>query len=598
MRDFMESLYKMNPSKMAAVHVLDMVIAANKVLLPLPIIGAIAEAGEEGIFGSVGGAVGMSLLGLAMNVVLPRVRDYIVGEVRHNTQKEITLNMVDSVYKRELDTMLGAPTGSCALITSKNYGSVGLIAPTLYSDILPIFTETFGLSAALTYYYGLVGVAPVLILAAYSVSAFLRESMSSKLKEENSLLMRESFMVLMGAINNYQIAHQYGNTKFELDKLNKALSKMESSYNQVQKEGEKNSLFLSSLSQVSIVAVILYTLMRNPSGVLKMKDLLPFIYYVFRFSSLLDSLPSKINTLYMGLLDTRLISNFFDTKSSIAEPVNSKYLGMKSAPRITFENVSFSYGENKPSLSDISFTVEPKQKVAIMGSTGSGKSTLLKLLQRFYNFSGKISLDGNDITAISTEDLRSSISVVSQETGLMEGTILSNINYGDLKAQEGDILSAAKHAGLKFERQRFFGSVQQQGSNFSGGEKQRIAIARALLKKGAHIFLLDEPTSALDHETSREVLKTLDQLTGFATTLIVTHDPNVAVNADRIVYFEHGKIVETGTYQELMDLKGSFYKQVLVQCDKLGVSVEDIKPLNKREEDEAVEYLEWRNSRV
>lgn len=300
----------------------------------------------------------------------------------------------------------------------------------------------------------------------------------------------------------------------------------------------------------------------------------------------------------MGLLDTRLISNFFDTKSSIAEPVNSKYIGMKSAPRITFENVSFSYGENKPSLSNISFTVEPKQKVAIMGSTGSGKSTLLKLLQRFYNFSGKISLDGNDITAISTEDLRSSISVVSQETGLMEGTILSNINYGDLKAQEGDILSAAKHAGLKFEKQRFFGSVQQQGSNFSGGEKQRIAIARALLKKGAHIFLLDEPTSALDHETSREVLKTLDQLTGFATTLIVTHDPNVAVNADRIVYFEHGKIVETGTYKELMDLKGSFYKQVLVQCDKLGVSVEDIKPLNKREEDEAVEYLEWRNSRV
>lgn len=598
MRDFMESLYKMNPSKMAAVHVLDMVIAANKVLLPLPIISAIAEAGEEGIFGSVAGAAGMSLLGLAMNVVLPRVRDYIVGEVRHNTQKEITLNMVDSVYKRELDTMLGAPTGSCALITSKNYGSVGLIAPTLYSDILPIFTETFGLSAALTYYYGLVGVAPVLILAAYSVSAFLRESMSSKLKEENSLLMRESFMVLMGAINNYQIAHQYGNTKFELDKLNKALSKMESSYNQVQKEGEKNSLLLSSLSQVSIVAVILYTLMRNPSGVLKMKDLLPFIYYVFRFSSLLDSLPSKINTLYMGLLDTRLISNFFDTKSSIAEPVNSKYLGMKSAPRITFENVSFSYGENKPSLSNISFTVEPKQKVAIMGSTGSGKSTLLKLLQRFYNFSGKISLDGNDITAISTEDLRSSISVVSQETGLMEGTILSNINYGDLKAQEGDILSAAKHAGLKFERARFFGSVQQQGSNFSGGEKQRIAIARALLKKGAHIFLLDEPTSALDHETSREVLKTLDQLTGFATTLIVTHDPNVAVNADRIVYFEHGKIVETGTYKELMDLKGSFYKQVLVQCDKLGVSVEDIKPLNKREEDETVEYLEWRNSRV
>lgn len=598
MRDFMESLYKMNPNKMAAVHVLDIAIAANKVLSPLPMLNALVEVAEEGVFNSLPGAVGASLLGLALNVVLPRVRDYIVGEVRHNTQKEITVNMVDSVYKRELDTMLGAPTGSCALITSKNYGSVGLIAPTLYSDILPIFTETFGISAALTYYYGLIGAAPLVILAAYSLSAFLRENMTSKLKEENSLLMRESFMVLMGAINNYQIAHQYGNTKFELDKLNKALTKMESSYNLVQKEGEKNSLFLSSLSRLGVLSIVLYTIMQTPGSALKIEKFLPFIYYILQFNSILDVLPSKINTLYMGLLDTKLISNFFQTTSSIVEPVNSERFCMKSAPRITFEKVSFSYGENKPGLDNISFTVEPKQKIAIMGSTGSGKSTLLKLLQRFYNFTGKISVDANDITSISTEDLRSSISVVSQETGLMEGTILSNINYGDLKAGEDDVLSAAKHAGLKFEKSRFFGAVQQQGSNFSGGERQRIAIARALLKKQAHIFLLDEPTSALDHETSKDVLKTLDQLTSFATTLIVTHDPNVAVNADRILYLEKGKIVESGTYQELMAQKGSFYKQVLVQCDKLGVSVEDIKPLGNREEESTVEYLEWRNSRV
>src|SRR5690606_31509314 len=122
---FIEYYYNTNPKKMAVVHILDLVIAANKVLFPLPIINAIAEAGEEGVLNTFSTAAGISLLGFSLNIILPRIRDYIVGEVRNNTQKKITIDMVKSVYGRELDNILGTPSGSCAVLTSKNYGSIG-----------------------------------------------------------------------------------------------------------------------------------------------------------------------------------------------------------------------------------------------------------------------------------------------------------------------------------------------------------------------------------------------------------------------------------------------------------------------------------------
>ena len=313
-----------------------------------------------------------------------------------------------------------------------------------------------------------------------------------------------------------------------------------------------------------------------------LKDLILFIYCTFRLNSILSYLPVEIGNFYQGLLDTKLLVDFFDERPKIAEPKMPLIFKLTKAPRIEFKSVSFAYIAGKQNLRDISFVLEPGKRVAIMGSTGSGKTTILKLIQRFYDYQGQILINGMDIKLLSTKDLRGGLSVVSQETGITGKTVFKSIRYGDLQAEEREVFAAAERAGLSFERHRFFSSIQQQGADFSGGERQRISIARSLLKKEAYIFLLDEPTSALDQETSRRILESLDRETRNATTLIVTHDPNVAINADYIVYLDQGTIIERGNFEELLRLKGAFYRQILVQCEKLGIKIEDIRPINRQ----------------
>lgn len=603
---FFNYLYNYNYSrkgKMLLANALELVITANKIIMPYFVLNTISGTNSNNenstqipLAATAAGA------GILLNTILPRFRDILISQARHEIQKDITLDMIKSVYGRELDTLLGAPTGSCAVITSKNYGSVGLVVPTFFSDIVPAISETIGISGILSYSYGSIGLSPLVILASYLYVAFLREKNSVKLKEDNSLLMRQSFGALMGSINNYQIAHQFGNTSHELAKLNNALSLMESSYNQVHDKGQRDALLLSVINLLGGIGTGGYLCLKDAHPSLSLTDIAMLTYYLFRFSSILDNLPQKINTFYTGLIDSKLIINFLKTESKISEPKVSLDFHLDNPPSVEFRNVTFKYQEDQQDfIQDINFSIRAGQKVAIMGPTGSGKSSLLKLLQRFYDFEGQILINDIDITEVSTDSLRAQLSVVTQESNLLENTIFDNIKYGDLQANEEDVFAAAKFAKISFDRYRFFESVKQQGANFSGGEKQRINIARSLLKKNSYIFLLDEPTSSLDQATSHEVLRILDKLTNVATILIVTHDPNVAVNADYILYVDKGKIIEEGKFFELMEKKADFYKQIAIQCDNLGISVDDIKPIKEQievsSEDCLNNFVEWRVGR-
>lgn len=517
-------------------------------------------------------------------VLLPRISNVLISQVRRDSEKQITLDMVRSIYyERELDTLLSAPSGAVAILVNKNYGSIGPIVPALFSNIMSIISETLGISFALCFNYGEIGVLPVVTLGAYLVAAFFREKRSTEIKEQNSLLMRETFGALLYAVNSYQIAHQFGNTEYELNRLEKALSRMDFSFNRVNGEGEKSSLLFSSIAAAGSIATMVCAFLRQRgSRVLLLRDFILIAYYMLRFNSILDGLPPEIGVLYQGWLDAKIIGAFLSEKPKIIEPQVPLVFNLTEAPRIEFRSVSFAYASDKQNLCDISFVVEPGQKVAIMGPTGSGKTTILKLIQRFYDYQGQILINGADIKLLLTKDLRKYISVVSQETGLMGDTVFKNIGYGDLQAGEREVFAVAKRAGLSFERNRFFSSIQQQGADFSGGERQRISIARSLLKKSVYIFLLDEPTSALDQETSLKILESLDRETSCATTLVVTHDHNVAINADYILYLDQGMVVERGTFHELVGLRGAFYRQILARCEKLGIRVEDIKPINRQ----------------
>ena len=236
---------------------------------------------------------------------------------------------------------------------------------------------------------------------------------------------------------------------------------------------------------------------------------------------------------------------------------------------VCYDNVSFSYREGHQTLQDISFHAYPGQMIALIGPTGSGKSTLVNLLPAFYSLSaGRITIDGQDIATLSLESLRAQISVVSQEAFLFNGTILENILYGKLDATEEEMLDASHaancHNFIDSLPDGYNSQVGERGVKLSVGEKQRISIARALLKN-APILILDEATASVDTATEKLIQEALGRLMANRTSFVIAHRLNTIRNADQILVMHHGEIIERGTHPELLDLKGMYAKLSLIQ---------------------------------
>ena len=246
----------------------------------------------------------------------------------------------------------------------------------------------------------------------------------------------------------------------------------------------------------------------------------------------------------------------------MVEPARPRKLQAAGAD-IQFEHVRFSYGE-KVALDDINLEIKSGRLVALVGASGSGKTTLANLLLRFYDPThGVIRIGGVDLREVATSDLRSQIAVVTQENILFDDTIRRNIELGRPGATNDEIIAAARHAYAEdFIMQRpegFDAVIGEKGVMLSGGQRQRIAIARAVLRN-APILVLDEATSALDTESERAVQAALDELMKGRTTICIAHRLSTILHADLIVVLDHGRIVETGSHEELVRRGGVYQK--------------------------------------
>ena len=243
-----------------------------------------------------------------------------------------------------------------------------------------------------------------------------------------------------------------------------------------------------------------------------------------------------------------------DAKDAVEAPA------FKGAVR--FENIGFDYGQGRPVLKGITLDVRPGEKMAFVGQSGAGKTTLLALVPRFYDpQTGRITIDGLDVTSVTLNSLRSQIGIVSQDVFLFGGTLRENIAYGRLDASEDDILDAAAKAQLSDMIAQMPDGldtiVGERGVSLSGGQKQRVAIARIFLKNPP-ILILDEATSALDTQTERQIQDALDALSENRTTLVIAHRLDTIRNADRIAVMQDGQIVEMGTHSELSQSFGHY----------------------------------------
>ncbi len=319
---------------------------------------------------------------------------------------------------------------------------------------------------------------------------------------------------------------------------------------------------LEILGGIAVASVIAFATYRISTGQSTVGNLLTFIVSLINASASLRTFGDMNNQLQEGVAALNRFYEILDEKPNIKNKDNAIKID-RVVGNIKFEDVFFKVGDNEI-LKGISFSVKAGKKIALVGASGAGKSTIINLLPRLFDVtSGKILVDDYDIRDLDLLCLRNQIALVSQDAVLFETTIAENVCFGAGQKSEAEIIAALQDAACDFVFKLPDGinsMVAPRGSNFSGGEKQRLSIARAILRNSP-ILLLDEPTSALDSENEAKIAHTLDKFCENRTTLVVAHRLSTVRNADTIMVMQQGNIVESGTHNELID-KGGIYSEL------------------------------------
>ena len=300
------------------------------------------------------------------------------------------------------------------------------------------------------------------------------------------------------------------------------------------------------------------------SGLIDPGDLVAYTLYVSTLLTTIRRIIEFAEQFQRGMTGIERFVEIMDSRIDIFDEEGAKPLE-KVRGSIEFQNVSFEYTDDHTKvLEDISLTIRPGEKVALVGPSGGGKTTMCNLIPRFYDTtSGKILVDGQDIRCVTLESLRTNIGVVQQDVYLFSGTVFENIAYGRPGASKEEVIEAAKMAGAhEFISQLKAGYdtyVGERGVKLSGGQKQRISIARVFLKNPA-ILILDEATSALDNESEHLVNLSLERLAQGRTTMTIAHRLSTIQGADRILVLSGSQIVEEGSHSQLLEKKGMYYE--------------------------------------
>lgn len=332
------------------------------------------------------------------------------------------------------------------------------------------------------------------------------------------------------------------------------------------------SVDIISTITISFVYVLGVRFILDPGSTLSVGVLIAFTAYIGRFWAPINTLAGFYNSLLTAI---SYLERIFET---IDEPVLVKDLpdALPMPPihgDVTFENVSFSYEEGRKILDQISFQVNKGESYAIVGPTGAGKTTIVNLISRFYNVdSGRILIDGIDIAKVTLHSLRSQMGIMMQDSFIFSGTIMSNIRYGNSTATDEEVIIAAKtvcaHDFIMEMENGYETEVNERGSRLSAGQRQLISFARALLAN-PKILILDEATSSIDTETEILLQTGLNRLLEGRTSFIIAHRLSTIKNATCIMYVDQGDILEKGSHEELLDVKGEYYKLYMSQYDFL-----------------------------
>ena len=495
-------------------------------------------------------------------VIFAEIRDTLFGRVTERAIRRIGLKVFRHLHHLDLDFHLNRQTGGLSRDIDRGNSGVNFLMRFMVFNIVPTLLEIVMVITILFVNYGFwfafITLTSIVIYIGYSIYA--TEWRTGYIRAANKADSSSNTRAI-DSLLNYETVKYFTNEEYEAEAYDKNLASWE-----IAKTQNRISLFalnggqalIISLSMTSMLALAAYEVTNQN---MSLGDFVLINAFMMQLFIPLNFLGFVYREIKGSLANIENMFALLDKKPKVEDQLNANELTLAGG-EIIFEKISFSYHKERAIIKNLSFVIKAGQKVAVVGESGSGKSTLVKLLFRFYDVcDGQILIDGQKINKVTQESLRKNIGIVPQDTVLFNDTLFANVHYGDPSASKNEVLKAIKLAHLS----RFIDSlpdgvettVGERGLKLSGGEKQRVAIARTILKNPA-ILVFDEATSSLDSHSEQAILAAIDEVVQHRTSLVIAHRLSTIVNADNIIVMKEGEIIEQGNHNNLLALNGHY----------------------------------------
>ncbi len=532
---------------------------------PLLYKGAVDALADAGVSMLALGAVGLTVAyGVArlMTVGFQQLRDAVFARVGQRALRALALETFEHIHRLSMRYHITRKTGGLSRIIERGVNGVDFLLRFMLFSIGPLILELILIAVFLLFLLDWTYVAVITFtIALYTWFTFKVTEWRVKLRREMNDQDTDANQKAIDSLLNYETVKYFNAEAREAQRYDRAREQYEAAAVKTATSLSFLNFGQSFLITTGLVVVMVMAAMGVQSGALTVGDFVMVNAYMIQITMPLNFLGTVYREIRQALVDMGEMFDLLEQPAEVKDAPDARTLEVTGG-RVELNDVRFGYDPNREILKGVSITAEPGQTVAIVGATGSGKSTIGRLLFRFYDVQdGALRIDGQDVRQVTQDSLHSNIGVVPQDTVLFNDTIRYNIAYGRDDASHDDIIAAAKaaqiHEFIETLPEGYDTPVGERGLKLSGGEKQRVGIARTLLKNPP-ILLLDEATSALDTETEQEIKEALNAAGEGRTVLTIAHRLSTVAEADQIIVLEKGEVIERGTHDELLSREGRY----------------------------------------